>query len=359
MQTDIFDIYPPEQDNPEQEVVSPVQEDNTLTLDDPAISAIEQERQTAIDNINANYEQLAQQLEQQPNPADAIFATIQRRKVVDPRVVNARRNLGSLYDAFQTLGTLAAMNGRTTLPTPPAPAIHPATAEQNQLADRLAALQLDADNQYFSALRNAQAQKNQFERNRSNQLASLRRQQQREIDDANTFHTRRADAVRKQQKDIEARIELQELRQQHAEYMRSLPRTSSRSSSRRKASDYFEIDYNGYSHFIPKTSRGNINAAAQSILNELSYLERRDYEGNFTDYNSRAINVIQRAAESSNPVIAQIAIDALIGNTEFYEEANSYAPYTVTPAVESPAAQPTSLTPPSQTTIPRAWDLKN
>ncbi len=357
MQTDIFDIYPPtDQDNPEQEVVSPVQEDNTLTLDDPAISAIEQERQTAIDNINANYEQLAQQLEQQPNPADAIFATIQRRKVVDPRVVNARRNLGSLYDAFQTLGTLAAMNGRTTLPTPPAPAIHPAAAEQNQLADRLAALQLDADNQYFSALRNAQAQKNQFERNRSNQLASLRRQQQREIDDANTFHTRRADAYRRQKEAEEHRWELHLSNWKHRKELqagRNTGRGGGRGTS--ASANGYTVHYEGKNYVIRKQDEKQFQADAFSLMSSLNYssYKSKKLKQELPNAEARARYILEEALNSSDYNVVQQALDILSRYTVLERE----RPYTVTPAVESPAAQPTSLTPPSQTTIPRDWDL--
>lgn len=126
--------------------------DNTSATPDlqQQLGALEAQRQADLDHINRNYQDLNQEYDDQLDIIDNLHKTVSRRKVVDPRAVQARQALGSLYDTIQLIGSAASMAGKTT---PPAPQLTSAQAQQNTIADRLYAAQQQADQDYATQLR--------------------------------------------------------------------------------------------------------------------------------------------------------------------------------------------------------------
>lgn len=114
------------------------------------LDALDEQRKADLEHINRNYNDLNQEYDDQLDIIDNMHNTIARRKVYDPRAVNARQALGSLYDTIQLIGSAASMAGKTT---PPAPQLTSAQAQQQTIADRLYAAQRQADQDYATQLR--------------------------------------------------------------------------------------------------------------------------------------------------------------------------------------------------------------
>ncbi|MBQ5750852.1 MAG: hypothetical protein IIV86_05940 [Bacteroidaceae bacterium] len=151
--------------------------DNTSATPDlqQQLGALEAQRQADLDHINRNYQDLNQEYDDQLDIIDNLHKTVSRRKVVDPRAVQARQALGSLYDTIQLIGSAASMAGKTT---PPAPQLTSAQAQQNTIADRLYAAQRQADQDYTTQLQHITRQQQQARAD----IAKQRRQSKTEAD---------------------------------------------------------------------------------------------------------------------------------------------------------------------------------
>ena len=151
--------------------------DNTSVTPDlqQQLGALEAQRKADIEHINRNYQDLNQEYDDQLDIIDNLHKTVSRRKVVDPRAVQARQALGSLYDTIQLIGSAAAMAGNTT---PPSPQITSAQAQQNTIADRLYAAQRQADEDYATQLQHITRQQQQARAD----IARQRRQTKTEAD---------------------------------------------------------------------------------------------------------------------------------------------------------------------------------
>ena len=151
--------------------------DNTSVTPDlqQQLGALEAQRKADIEHINRNYQDLNQEYDDQLDIIDNLHKTVSRRKVVDPRAVQARQALGSLYDTIQLIGSAAAMAGNTT---PPSPQITSAQAQQNTIADRLYAAQRQADEDYATQLQHITRQQQQARAD----IARQRRQAKTEAD---------------------------------------------------------------------------------------------------------------------------------------------------------------------------------
>lgn len=151
--------------------------DNTSATPDlqQQLGALEAQRQADLDHINRNYQDLNQEYDDQLDIIDNLHKTVSRRKVVDPRAVQARQALGSLYDTIQLIGSAASMAGKTT---PPAPQLTSAQAQQNTIADRLYAAQRQADQDYATQLQHITRQQQQARAD----IAKQRRQSKTEAD---------------------------------------------------------------------------------------------------------------------------------------------------------------------------------
>lgn len=151
--------------------------DNTSATPDlqQQLGALEAQRQADLDHINRNYQDLNQEYDDQLDIIDNLHKTVSRRKVVDPRAVQARQALGSLYDTIQLIGSAASMAGKTT---PPAPQLTSAQAQQNTIADRLYAAQRQADQDYATQLRHITQRQQQARVD----IAKQRRQAKTEAD---------------------------------------------------------------------------------------------------------------------------------------------------------------------------------
>lgn len=151
--------------------------DNTSATPDlqQQLGALEAQRQADLEHINRNYQDLNQEYDDQLDIIDNLHKTVSRRKVVDPRAVQARQALGSLYDTIQLIGSAASMAGKTT---PPSPQLTSAQAQQNTIADRLYAAQQQADQDYATQLRHITQRQQQARTD----LARQRRQATTEAD---------------------------------------------------------------------------------------------------------------------------------------------------------------------------------
>ena len=151
--------------------------DNTSATPDlqQQLGALEAQRQADLDHINRNYQDLNQEYDDQLDIIDNLHKTVSRRKVVDPRAVQARQALGSLYDTIQLIGSAASMAGKTT---PPAPQLTSAQAQQKTIADRLYAAQQQADQDYATQLRHITQRQQQARAD----IAKQRRQSKTEAD---------------------------------------------------------------------------------------------------------------------------------------------------------------------------------
>ncbi|MBR5003824.1 MAG: hypothetical protein IKY13_10030 [Bacteroidaceae bacterium] len=151
--------------------------DNTSATPDlqQQLGALEAQRQADLEHINRNYQDLNQEYDDQLDIIDNLHKTVSRRKVVDPRAVQARQALGSLYDTIQLIGSAASMAGKTT---PPAPQLTSAQAQQNTIADRLYAAQQQADQDYATQLRHITQRQQQARAD----IAKQRRQSKTEAD---------------------------------------------------------------------------------------------------------------------------------------------------------------------------------
>lgn len=151
--------------------------DNTSATPDlqQQLGALEAQRQADLEHINRNYQDLNQEYDDQLDIIDNLHKTVSRRKMVDPRAVQARQALGSLYDTIQLIGSAASMAGKNT---PPAPQLTSAQAQQNTIADRLYAAQQQADQDYATQLRHITQRQQQARTD----LARQRRQAKTEAD---------------------------------------------------------------------------------------------------------------------------------------------------------------------------------
>lgn len=321
--------------------------DNTSATPDlqQQLGALEAQRQADLEHINRNYQDLNQEYDDQLDIIDNLHKTISRRKVVDPRAVQARQALGSLYDTIQLIGSAASMAGKTT---PPAPQLTSAQAQQNTIADRLYAAQRQADQDYATQLRHITQRQQQARAD----IAHQRRQSKTEADRMrlntnkhyDTLSTRITEGERNRQNRTRIAIE----RNATAIKQANIRAYGSGGSG---ANKYDLFDFDGSSYRLPANMRKDFSSAVGNLVNNS---DNAIYPEDFTRYGAKLSGTALHMAILRAVLNGDIQVNA---NT--YQEALDIFETYFTPV--QPPQQPAQGTqqpqqPAQQSTTPPASD---
>ena len=248
--------------------------DNTSATPDlqQQLGALETQRQADIEHINRNYQDLNQEYDDQLDIIDNLHKTVSRRKVVDPRAVQARQALGSLYDTIQLIGSAAAMAGNTT---PPSPQLTSAQAQQKTIADRLYAAQRQADEDYATQLRYITRQQQQARTD----IAKQRRQAKTEADrtrlNTNKHYDNLVSKAVENERNRKNKLDIAIRRNANAIETAKIRAYGSGSGSGSKF-DFFTFDGNQYQ--LPANKRKDFSSAVGVLIkNSQGALHADDY----------------------------------------------------------------------------------
>ena len=326
--------------------------DNTSATPDlqQQLGALEAQRQADLDHINRNYQDLNQEYDDQLDIIDNLHKTISRRKVVDPRAVQARQALGSLYDTIQLIGSAASMAGKTT---PPAPQLTSAQAQQNTIADRLYAAQRQADQDYTTQLQHITRQQQQARAD----IAKQRRQAKTEADRMrlntnkhyDTLSTRLTEGEHNRQNRTRIAIE----RNATAIKQANIRAYGSGGSG---ANKYDLFDFDGSSYRLPANMRKDFSSAVGNLVNNS---DNAIYPEDFTRYGAKLsgtalhMAILRAVLNGDIQVNANTYQDALdIFETYFTPVKPPQQPTQGTQQPQQPAQQ--STTPPAS--YANVWD---
>lgn len=315
--------------------------DNTSATPDlqQQLGALEAQRQADLDHINRNYQDLNQEYDDQLDIIDNLHKTVSRRKVVDPRAVQARQALGSLYDTIQLIGSAASMAGKTT---PPAPQLTSAQAQQNTIADRLYAAQRQADQDYATQLRHITQRQQQARTD----LARKRRQAKTEADRMrlntnkhyDTLFTRLTEGERDRQNRTRIAIERNAT---------AIKQTNIRAygGGGSGANKYDLFDFDGSSYRLPANMRKDFSSAVGNLVNN---------SDNATRYGAKLSGTALHMAILRGVLNGDIQVNA---NT--YQDALDIFDTYFTPAnvsTQSASRDAIALRPTSNTDNTNVWD---
>lgn len=241
---------------------------------DEQLQQLDTEKQQAIDDIHRNYNDWIDEFRQSNNPYDAIINTVQRRQLHDPRVTKARQALGSLYDAFQIIGSAAGMAAHHDA-TPPAPALSSAANTQNQYAHHIRQLQLQEDDNFRNTLRNLSDRKAHFDTSRNNNIRQLRSRQQQDIINTQQFYDRQRNNIINKEKDRKARENNAVIRANTQLEIAQSRQSTSGNSQRQDKSKVF--DYNNVEYMLPAKKEKDFSASVGNLMNKY-YIYADDYK---------------------------------------------------------------------------------
>lgn len=254
--------------------------DNTSATPDlqQQLGALEAQRQADLEHINRNYQDLNQEYDDQLDIIDNLHKTVSRRKVVDPRAVQARQALGSLYDTIQLIGSAASMAGKTT---PPAPQLTSAQAQQNTIADRLYAAQRQADQDYATQLRHITQRQQQARAD----IAKQRRQSKTEADrmrlNTNKHYDTQATRILEGERNRQNRTRIAIERNATAIKQANIRAYGGGGSG---ANKYDLFDFDGNSYRLPANMRKDFSSAVGNLVNNS---DNAIYPEDFTRYGAK------------------------------------------------------------------------
>lgn len=248
---DIFQIPPVDaQQNNNEETV------DTITSQQlEAINAAEQQSLNNLDQMRAEWEAYYNQYQ---DPVATVEAIAQSRKKINPRAIQARQAIGSLYDALQIIGSAA------TKGTAPSPVLTSAAAQQATIAEKLNAQQLAQEQDYLNLRQKAFNERYKQEKQKAetfNKIDTERAKAQR------FFEAQRQDVYNRIAKKKDAE-ELENKRQQNRKELKGIPQASANKPSS-GSKGYFNVVVGNEKFKIPSVNKVAFNADAIALFDAM------------------------------------------------------------------------------------------